>query len=161
MRERLTLNARDQQRITVLAHWREGAVTVAEASALLGTSERTAWRLRRRFAALGVDGIVHGNRGRASPRRLAAATRERVVELARSRYRGVNDSHLSELLTEDEGIVIGRSSLQRLLRRSGLGPPGGGARRDIGAGASGCPRPGCSCRSTAARTTGSRAADRA
>lgn len=122
MRERLTLNARDQQRITVLAHWREGAITVAEASALLGTSERTGWRLRQRFAALGVDGIVHGNRGRASPRRLPAATAERVVELARSRYRGVNDSHLSELLAEDEGIVIGRSSLQRLLRRSGLGP---------------------------------------
>lgn len=121
MRERLTLDPRDQQRIDVLARWREGALTVAEASALLGTSQRTAWRLRGRFRAMGVDGIVHGNRGRASPRRLPAATRERIVELARGRYRGVNDSHLAELLAEDEGIVIGRSSLQRLLRRSGVG----------------------------------------
>jgi len=121
MRERLTLNTRDQQRIDVLARWREGALTVAEAGALLGTSERTAWRLRRRFTTLGVDGIVHGNRGRASPRRLPATTRERIVELARTRYRGVNDSHLAELLAEDEAIVIGRSSLQRLLRRSGVG----------------------------------------
>lgn len=101
--------------------WRDGALTVAEASALLDTSERTAWRLRGRFRAMGVDGIVHGNRGRASPRRLPAATRERIVELARTRYRGVNDSHLAELLAEDEGIVIGRSSLQRLLRRAGVG----------------------------------------
>ena len=121
MRERLTLNARDQQRIDVLARWRDGALTVAEAAALLGTSVRTAWRLLRRFRTVGVDGIVHGNRGRASPRRLAATTRERIVELARTRYRGVNDSHLAELLAEDEGIVIGRSSLQRLLRRSGVG----------------------------------------
>jgi transposase len=121
MRERLTLTTRDQQRIDVLARWCEGVLTASEAAALLGASERTAWRLLGRFRTAGVDGIVHGNRGRASPRRLAAATRERIVELARTRYRGVNDSHLAELLAEDEGVIIGRSSLQRLLRRSGLG----------------------------------------
>jgi transposase len=121
MRERLTLSTRDQQRIDVVARWREGSLTSEEATALLGTSERTAWRLRRRFVSLGIDGIVHGNRGRASPRRLPEATRARIVELAPSRYRGVNDSHLAELLAQDEGIVIGRSSLQRLLRRAGVG----------------------------------------
>jgi transposase len=115
------LDPRDQQRIDVLGRWREGALTVAEAAALLGASERTAWRLLHRFRAAGVEGIVHGNRGRASPRRLPATTRERIIELARTRYRGVNDSHLAELLAEDEAIVIGRSSLQRLLRGAGIG----------------------------------------
>jgi len=115
------MDVRDQQRIDVLARWREGSLTVVEATALLGASERTAWRLRHRFAAMGADGIVHGNRGRASPRRLPAAERSRIVELARTRYRGVNDSHLAELLAEDEGIVIGRSSLQRLLRQASVG----------------------------------------
>jgi transposase len=121
MRERLTVNSRDQQRIAVLGRWREGALTVDEAAALLGASERTAWRLLGRFRAMGVEGIVHGNRGRASPRRLPAVMRERIVELAEGRYRGVNDSHLAEILATDEAIVIGRSSLQRLLRRSGVG----------------------------------------
>jgi len=121
MRERLIVNPKDQQRIDVLGRWREGSLTVAEVSALLACSERTAWRLLGRFRTRGVDGIVHGNRGRASPRRLPGATSERVLELARTRYRGVNDSHLAELLAEDEGIVVGRSSLQRLLRRAGIG----------------------------------------
>ncbi len=115
------MTTRDQQRIDVLGRWREATLGVTEASALLGCSERTAWRLLGRFRTLGVEGIVHGNRGRASPRRLPAATRERIVGLTRTRYRGVNDSHLAELLTEDEGIVIGRSSLQRLLRQAGVG----------------------------------------
>ena len=44
----------DQERIDVLARWREGSLTVAEASALLGTSERTAWGLRRRFRTMGA-----------------------------------------------------------------------------------------------------------
>lgn len=115
------MNPRDQQRIDVLGRWREGSLTVTEAGALLGASERTAWRLLSRFRARGVDGVVHGNRGRASPRRLPAAASERITELAKGRYRGVNDSHLAELLASDEAIVIGRSSLQRLLRRAGLG----------------------------------------
>ena len=121
MRERLTLDARDQRRIDVLARWGAGQITVTEAAALFGCSERTAWRLRRRFASSGVDGIVHGNRGRASPRRTPPAIRERIVELALTRYRGVNDSHLADLLAEDEDLVIGRSSLQRLLRDAGVG----------------------------------------
>jgi hypothetical protein len=93
------MNPRDQQRIDVLARWREGSLTVAEASALLGTSERTAWRLAHRFATLGVEGIVHGNRGRASPRRLPAATRERIVALAKGRYRGVKGGASFECCT--------------------------------------------------------------
>lgn len=123
MRERLIVTTKDQQRIETLSHWLSGALTVAEAAALLGRSERTAWRLRAAFRAGGVDRLVHGNRGRASPRRLPAATRARIIELARTRYRGVNDSHLAELLAADEGIVIGRSSLRRLLRAAGLASP--------------------------------------
>jgi len=115
------LDARDQQRIDALTRWREGLLTAAEATTLLGTSERTAWRLLSRFRSMGVAGIVHGNRGRTSPRRLPTLIEEWIIELARTRYRGVNDSHLAELLIEDEEIAIGRSSLQRLLRRAGVG----------------------------------------
>lgn len=115
------MEPKDQQRIDVLGRWREGSLSVAEVSSLLACSERTAWRLLARFRTMGVDGIVHGNRGRASPGRLPSAARERILELARSRYRGVNDSHLAELLAEDEGIVVSRPSLQRLLRGAAIG----------------------------------------
>jgi transposase len=123
MRERLTLTTKDQQRIEVVGRWVAGLLVTEEAVALLGCSERTAWRLRAAFLTHGADGLVHGNRGRASPRRLADADRARIVELARGRYRGVNDTHLAELLAEAEGIGIGRSSLQRLLRGAGVASP--------------------------------------
>ncbi|MGH3376788.1 MAG: helix-turn-helix domain-containing protein, partial [Actinoallomurus sp.] len=71
------MNARDQQRIDVLARWRAGSLAIDEATALLGCSVRTAWRLRGRFVSLGADGVVHGNRGRSSPRRRPAAVRAR------------------------------------------------------------------------------------
>ena len=43
-----------------------------------------------------------------------------VVHLARTRYAGTNHSHLSELLSEPEGIDIGRTTLRRILVNAGL-----------------------------------------
>lgn len=123
MRESLTLSAKEQQRSGVVSRWLAGVVTTEEAVALLGVSERTAWRLRAAMVREGAAGLAHGNRGRPSPRRLPEAVRARILELARTTYRGYNDSHLAEMLEEDEGIPIGRSSLRRLLRAEGIASP--------------------------------------
>jgi transposase len=123
MRETITMTSRDQRRAWILTKLLVGEVTTAEASALLGLSERQVWRLRRDFERDGPAALVHGNRGRPSSRRLAETVRARIVELARTTYDGANDSHLAELLAEHEGIEIGRSSLQRLLRGAGLASP--------------------------------------
>ena len=42
------------------------------------------------------------------------------MHLAGTRYYGVNHTHLSELLSEREGIDIGRTTLRRILLDSGL-----------------------------------------
>lgn len=113
----------EQQRSMVLTKLLVGGLTSAEAAGLLAVSSRTIRRLRRRLEQDGPGGLVHGNRGRASPRRLSDATRARILELARTRYEGANDSHLAELLAEAEGIRISRPSLQRLLRGAGIASP--------------------------------------
>jgi transposase len=123
MREWLTLSAKEQQRSEVVSHWLAGIVTTADAIALLGTSERTAWRLRAAMLAGGAAGLAHGNRGRPSPRRLPEAKRARILSLATTSYRGFNDTHFAEALAEEEDIDIGRSSLQRLLRTEGIASP--------------------------------------
>lgn len=123
MRESLTLTMKEQQRSEVVSRWLADVVTTGEAVALLGCSERNAWRLRAAVLERGAAGLAHGNRGRASPRRLPGDVRARICELACTTYRGFNDSHLAEALAEDEGIRIGRSSLQRLLRAEGIASP--------------------------------------
>jgi transposase len=100
--------------------WMEGELDVTMAAALMGCSERTSWRLRASYRREGPAGLVHGNRGRPSTRRLAPATRARILELVAGSYGGANDSHLAELLAEREAIVISRPALRRLLRGAGL-----------------------------------------
>ena len=46
-----------------------------------------------------------------------------VVRLARTRYEGANHTHLSELLSERDGIDIGRTTLRRILVNAGLSSP--------------------------------------
>ncbi len=113
----------EQRRAWILTKLLVGEVTVAEAAALLQLSQRQIWRLKVRFERDGPAGLVHANRGRASPRRLPESLREQILALARGRYAGANDSHLAELLAEHEGIAISRAALRRLLRGAGLASP--------------------------------------
>ena len=46
-----------------------------------------------------------------------------VVRLARTRYAGANHTHLGELLSERDGIDIGRTTLRRILVNAELSSP--------------------------------------
>jgi transposase len=122
METTITMTSREQRRAWVLTRVLKHALTMTEAADLVELSERQLWRLRVRFERDGPAGLVHGNRGRPSGRRLDASLRARVTELRRA-YGDVNDTHLAELLAEREGITISRPSLQRILRAAGLASP--------------------------------------
>ena len=64
------MTAREQQLARMVARILTGERTMAEASVELGLSERQLRRLRAALTADGPAGLVHGNRGRAEPRRI-------------------------------------------------------------------------------------------
>ena len=67
--------------------------------------------------------LAHGNRGRRPANATPSALASEAVRLARSRYAGVNHTHLSELLREREGIDIGRDTLRKILANAGVSSP--------------------------------------
>ena len=117
------MTSKEQRRARALGRVAEGRWTVDEAAQELGLSVRQVWRLRAAERAHGPAGLVHGNRGRVSPRRTDDACRARIVGLARDRYRDINDTQLAELLAQVEGIPIGRETLRSLLRSEGIASP--------------------------------------
>jgi transposase len=122
MEETITMSTKEQRRAWVLSRVEAGELGVTEAARLLGLTERSVRRLRTRMERQGPAGLVHGNRGRPSPRRLPEATRARILALVETTYADVNDSHLAELLAEREDIHLSRVSLRRLLRDAGRPP---------------------------------------
>ena len=117
------MSVREQHRTWVLTRVARGELTMAEAAGRLALSERQLWRLRAAFERDGPAGLVHHNRGRPSPRRIEASLRARVIELRRTRYVEVNDTHFGELLAEHEAIALSRECLRQMLRADGIASP--------------------------------------
>ena len=117
--EGVTLTQSEQTRLKVLNSVLANQVPVCQAAEALEMSER---HLRRILAAYGREGaaaLAYGNRGRQPANTTTDSTPTAVVELGRSRYVEVNHTHLTELLVEREGIELSRSTVQRILVRSG------------------------------------------
>jgi transposase len=104
-----------------------GQLTNRQVAAAVRVSVRQVQRLKRRFRADGVAGLVHRSRGQPSRRRLAPAMRQRVANLMQTAYDGLNDSHLTEKLREVEGLTLCRESVRRI--RLALGRPATQPRR--------------------------------
>jgi len=121
--EGLTLTIKEQNRLQILNGVLEKYWLMREAAKVMGVSERQSWRILSAYRKEGAAALAHGNRGRTPANITPLAIREQVIILARERYGGVNHTHLAELLSEREGIMISRSTLRRILTGAGLPSP--------------------------------------
>jgi hypothetical protein len=119
----MELSQRELQRVKVIENAVQGRITVQEASGLLGLSTRQIKRLKARYEPEQVDWVRHGNRGQPKPWAIREAVKQRIVELARTKYAGFNDSHLTEKLVEVEKIAVSRETVRRILRQAKLRSP--------------------------------------
>ena len=121
--ETYTLSQKELQRVAVISSCVKGDLACARAAALLHLTPRHVKRLKARLRQGGEAALAHASRGRPSHRRLPDRLRDRILHLARTTYAGFNDHHLGEKLCEVEGFSLGRETLRRLLRSSGIGSP--------------------------------------
>lgn len=119
----LILSPKEKSKLGILGRLDRGEVTVRQAAALMGRSKRQVYRLRAVWQKEGAVGLAHGNRGRLPPNTLPEVLKERVRELVKAKYTGVNICHLTELLGEREGIHLSRSTLRRIFISGGLARP--------------------------------------
>ena len=119
----VTLNQKEQARLSVLNSVLEYQVPIAQAAELLGVSERHARRMLAGYREQGAAALAHGNRGRRPHNTIPATEAAAVVELATQRYQGANHTHFTELLQEREGIDLSRPTVRRILTRAGIGSP--------------------------------------
>ena len=115
-----TLTMKDEKRLDVIQRVYRSELTVVQAALVLGVSERQCYRIKARVGKAGAKGVVHGNRGRPCKRKIKEKVVRRVVELARGKYQGFNDHHLTEKLKEQEQIELSREK----------GPPYSSSPRD-------------------------------
>lgn len=119
----VTLNKKEQKRLMVLNQVEKGRLRGVEAAGILRISLRQVRRLLAKYRREGAKGLEHGNRGRKPANTLDRSIREKVIGLAGTAYVDFNTQHLTEKLTECEGITISRSTVRRMLIGSGVSRP--------------------------------------
>ena len=117
------MTQKEQTRLQVLNSLLAEHMTLEQAATLLGVSERHTRRILAAYREEGAAALAHGHRGRRAPNATPHALAADVVHLARTRYAGANHTHLSELLSQRDGIDIGRTTLRRILVNAGLSSP--------------------------------------
>ena len=121
--EKVTLSSKEQSRLQVLNSLVAEHMTLNQGAELMGVTPRHTRRILAAYRESGAAALAHSHRGRrpvnATPEALVAD----VVHLARTRYAGVNHTHLAELLAEREDIHMGRTTLRRVMLDAGLSSP--------------------------------------
>ena len=114
------MKPKEQTRLQVLNSLLAEHMTLDQAATLMGVSPRHTRRILADYRKNGAASLAYGHRGRKPANAIPEATRSRVVHLARTVYEGANHTHLSELLSEREGLDMGRTTLRRILVNAGL-----------------------------------------
>ena len=121
--ENVTLTPKEQSRLQVLNSLAAERMTLDQAAELMGVTSRHTRRILAAYRERGAAALAQGHRGRRPVNATPEALVVDVAQLARTRYAGVNHTHLAELLAEREGIHIGRTTLRRVLLDAGLSSP--------------------------------------
>jgi len=107
------------KRLKVLTLIETGQLTRAEAARKLEISERQLYRIQKTYREKGEQGLVHGNRGKGSHRRISGEIKEQIKMLLEDQYNDYNTLHFQEILTEEYGIKIGYCTLQSIRLEAG------------------------------------------
>jgi transposase len=120
--EKILMGQKQWQRWHLIKMVEDRKITLREAGEKMEVSYRHAKRIRRAIRDRGIKGLVHGNRGRPSKRRIDDSLREKVLGLSKEVYWDFNDTHFAEKLRECEGVEVSRETVRKLRRQSGMGP---------------------------------------
>jgi hypothetical protein len=105
------------KRIGVINRFIDGSISRAEASRLVGISERQVTRITKEVNDLGDGAHLHKNTGNANAATISGEVKEKVLEIfSWPEYENVNFLHFRDSLLERHGISIPYASLVSILK---------------------------------------------
>lgn len=114
------MGLKDARRLGLVEAAIKGQTSNADGARALGISRRQFIRLKARVRASGPKGLIHGNRGRESKRRLPKETQDQIMKMLQDEPVRLNDCHLSDLLLDEQGLGVCSESVRRIRLSLGI-----------------------------------------
>lgn len=97
-----------------------GDITWIQAACIIGVTDRTMRRWKRRYERQGYDGLYDRRRQRPSPKRVPTEQVERVLRLYREHYDGFNVRHFHQIAQREHGVKLSYSFVKNGLQAAGF-----------------------------------------
>src|SRR6185503_18937511 len=99
-----------------------GQILWLHAAEIIGMSDRSMRRWRKRYEEHGYDGLFDRRTQRPSPKRVPLKTVEKVLRLYRERYFDFNVKHFAEKMQQEHEIDLSYTWIKTALQTAGLVP---------------------------------------
>ena len=119
----ISMSQRDLNKYDVIKRAIRKEITAKKAGEFLRLCERQIYRLKDKVKKKGAEGLIHGNRGRPSNRRMPETERLQIVNLLHRRYSDFKPTHASEKLEEVHGIKKDPKTIRQIMTKEGLWTP--------------------------------------
>lgn len=106
------MDSKAQLIVDVIAKVAQGKIKINNAAELLNKSRRTIERYLQKYQKVGIQFVVHSNKGKKPANKTPDTLKRQVQALIKEKYYDVNLLHLAELLEVNESIVIKRETLR-------------------------------------------------
>jgi len=90
-------------------------ITIKKAGELLGLCMRQICRLKAAVKKKGAEGLIHGNRGKSSNRKIPDKERHQIANFLRWRYSDFKPTHASEKLDEVHGFKRDPKTIRQIM----------------------------------------------
>jgi len=117
------MSQQERSRTQVLRDLDEGRLKRRHAAQQLNLSVRQIVRLLKIYRRCGDEGLISKKRGRPSHHQLEPRTKQRALELLRTRYADFGPTFAHEKLTEVHRLTLGRETVRGLMIQAGLWHP--------------------------------------
>lgn len=117
------MSQQEVQRAQVLDLLHAQQITQQQAAQRLGISTRQVRRIAQRYNAHGLGGLISQQRGKASNRKLAEATRTTAINLIAAHYPDFGPTLAAEKLSERHDLHLSVETTRQLMMTAGLWRP--------------------------------------
>jgi len=127
--ENIIMSRKENERVKVVRDILAGRRTQISEARRLKVTTRTIRYWMKSFEADGAKGLVHGNRGQESPRRVPQKERKKIVSLIRRNYADFGPTFACEKLLEIHGIHRDPKTIRSIMVEEKIWIPGSRARK--------------------------------
>jgi len=100
----IPMSQKDLNKYDVVKRAVRKEITIRKAGELLNLCSRQICRLKAAVKVKGAEGLIHGNRGKPSNRKIPDIERQQLANLLHRHYSDFKPTHASEKLDEVHGI---------------------------------------------------------